>query len=470
MKVRLWWLIVVVLAFLRVCHVELLWADEDYHIAAALQILHGKVPYRDFWYDKPPLNAAFYVLTGALPGWPLRLLDGVYVLVACWLVYRLVRAFWTESEARIAALLLAFFLAFYLPSAVIAFAADALMLVPHLAAIDCALRKRPFWAGLWCGIAFLFNAKALFVIALCALWLVDTLPLLAAGLVLPMAAGALVGCATGSLGAYWEQVWRWGWVYAAGSPVVHPFALGAIRTLNWVGFHAALVIGTVVAFQRANRDEKFKLASWMLVSFAAVCLGTRFAPHYYLQLLPALVVAGARGIVLGCGRGKRLVTAAVCLALAVPLIRFGPRYAILALNGIRGTPITWRDAALDLDSQDVARIIRSAAGARETLFVWGYRPDMYVYSRLVSDGKFWDSQPLTGVPADRHLHEGAPIYAGPAARNRAEFVKTKPTWFVDGLGRMNPRLAPSNFPEIAQWMQKYREVGRTRLSVVYRRR
>src|SRR5262249_13552939 len=40
----------------RLCHVNLLWADEDYHLAAAIQTLHGKLPYRDFWYDKPPLN------------------------------------------------------------------------------------------------------------------------------------------------------------------------------------------------------------------------------------------------------------------------------------------------------------------------------------------------------------------------------------------------------------------------------
>jgi len=54
----------ILLASLRLCHIRLLWADEDYHLAAALNLLHGKWPYRDFWYDKPPLNAFYYLLIG----------------------------------------------------------------------------------------------------------------------------------------------------------------------------------------------------------------------------------------------------------------------------------------------------------------------------------------------------------------------------------------------------------------------
>ena len=469
MKQRLWWLLVVVLALLRVCHLRLLWADEDYHIAAALQVFHGKLPYRDFWYDKPPLNAAFYLLSGALPGWPLRLLDAAYVVLACWLVYRLARAWWGEREGKIAALLLAFYLAFYLPSAVIAFAADALMLAPHLAAIYCAFRKQAFAAGLWCGVAFLFNAKAVFVMAVCALWLLDSLPLFAAGFASVIGAAALAGWATGTLAGYWQQVWQWGWIYAAGSPVAHPLQLGAVRTLDWLGFHAALALGAIVALIELPRSDRFRLATWLALSFAAVCLGTRFAPHYYLQLLPALVIAGARGIAVLWPIHRRIAIAVTCVALAVPLIRFGPRYAILAWDAVSGQPVQWRDATLDLDSQQAARLIRAEAKPGDTLFVWGYRPDLYVFSRLTSDGKFWDSQPLTGVPADRHLHASAPIYAGPAARNRAIFVQTTPTWFVDGLGLMNPRLQPTVFPEAAEFLKHYREVGRTKLCAIYRR-
>src|SRR5689334_6772864 len=107
----------ILLASLRLCHIRLLWADEDYHLAAALNLLHGKWPYRDFWYDKPPLNAFYYLLIGGHAGWPLRLLDTLFVCVACWLIYRLARDWWGEAEGCVAGLLLAFYLTFYLPSA-----------------------------------------------------------------------------------------------------------------------------------------------------------------------------------------------------------------------------------------------------------------------------------------------------------------------------------------------------------------
>src|SRR5436305_20487 len=77
--------LVIALACLRLCYIHLLWADEDYHLAAAIHILHGKAPYRDFWYDKPPLCAAFYLLIDAYPGWPLRIVGAAYILIPCYL-------------------------------------------------------------------------------------------------------------------------------------------------------------------------------------------------------------------------------------------------------------------------------------------------------------------------------------------------------------------------------------------------
>src|SRR5437899_2533339 len=103
---------ILTLSCFRLAHIRLLWSDEDYHLAAALQILHGRVPYRDFWYDKPPLNAVYYLLIGAHSGWLLRLLDTAYILLVCYLAYRLACFWWGQGEGWTAALLLAFFTTF----------------------------------------------------------------------------------------------------------------------------------------------------------------------------------------------------------------------------------------------------------------------------------------------------------------------------------------------------------------------
>ena len=469
------WLLVVALSCFRFAHLNLLWSDEDYHIAAALQILRGKLPYRDFWYDKPPLNAAYYLAIGAFPGWPLRLLDAGYVVLLCYLVYRIARQWWGPAEGRAAALLCAFFMTFYLPSAVISFAADALMMAPHLAAIYYALRRKALIAGLWAGIAFWVNPKALFVLAVCALWLAldlrraPSIVRLCAGFALPLAAGFSAALLSGAWPGYIEQVWRWGLLYATGSPTLHPLAFGSLRTLHWLGFHAALAVGTVAAFLRLRRHDRWKLIVWLGFSFAAVCLGSRFDPRYFLQLLSPLVVAASRGIVLAFREQRKPALVVLTLLLLIPFARFAPRYAALAADDISHREPHWADVALDLDSWQAARQICSAARAGDTLFVWGYRSDLYVYTRMISDSRFWDSQPLTGVPADRHLSVSAPIYGGPAAANRLALTQSRPVWIVDGLGLLNPNLAPSAYPELRPWLAKYKLVDRTKLSLIYRR-
>jgi hypothetical protein len=75
------------------------------------------------------------LLVGGYSGIALRILDAAFILLACQFTYRLARACWGEAEGRTAALLTAFFTAFYLPAAVIPFTADALPLTPHLAAV-----------------------------------------------------------------------------------------------------------------------------------------------------------------------------------------------------------------------------------------------------------------------------------------------------------------------------------------------
>lgn len=460
---------VVALSALRLCHVRLLWADEDYHLAAALNILHGKLPYRDFWYDKPPLNAVYYLLIGGYSGWPLRLLDMLYVLLACFLVFRLARVWWGESEGRVAAILLAFFLAFYLPSSVIAFAADALMIVPHLTAIYFAFTRRAFLSGISCAVAFLVNPKGLFVLAVCASWLLPSVPLLILGFALPLIAAGALAMLNGVWAGYVEQVWRWGWIYAAQSPVIHPVQVGVVRTLDWLGFHVALAGSVVFAMFHLSREDRWKLGSWLALSFAAVCLGTRFAPHYFLQLLPAMVIAASKGIVLAWRQYRKTAAAFMIAALLVPFVRFAPRYVSLAYDNLLGRTPRWSDVVMDLDSRAAADKICALARPGDTLFVWGYRPDIYVYTRLTSDGKFWDSQPLTGVPADRHLHVKDAIYGGPAARNRRELVQSNPTWLIDGLGPLNPNLRPDVYPDLRPWLAHYEVVARTRLSAIYRR-
>ncbi len=464
----------------RLSHAGILWPEEGLPIAAAVQMLQGKALYRDIWFDKPPLVPAFYILFGASTGIPLRVAGALYVLAACWLVYRFGRDLWGEQEGAAAALLLGFFLTFGIPSAIMALAADLLTLAPHIAALWLVSRGRPLAAGVAAGIAFQCNTKAAFVLAVCALWQWRRLPRLAAGFVLPNAAILAWLAAQGSLSAYYDQVWRLGVIYARDSFLGNPVREGLFRTLNWMGFHAALVLGAAVFFIRNAGDrpagldasdgarprpatsERAGFAVWLMLALTCVIAGWRFFPRYYLHLLPVLTLAAARGFkLLGPSRVRVLMLA----ALLVPLVRFGPRYVLIAA----GRSAFWSDTAMDRNSREAARAVLTRARPADTLFVWGYRPDIYAYTRMRAATRFLESQPLTGVFADRHLFDARASYADWAAQNRRELMQGRPAFVVDGIAPYNPALAIDQYADLRPWLSHYRVIARTGAAVIYSR-
>jgi hypothetical protein len=465
MRAAAWVLLFASLLVPRLAHLDILWVEECYPAAGAIQIEHGKRIYRDFFFDKPPLSAYLYLLWDAAAGWPLRIAGALYAWLACFLLYRLGRALWSEREGALAAGLLAFFLTFAVPSAVLALAPDLLMLAPHIAAVYCAVRRRPFAAGLLAGVAMLVHTKGVFVLAACLLWQWRAAHYLAAGFLLPnLVAASWLGW-MGSLAPYWQQVWVWGMGYARDTFVESPWREGLMRFANWGGFHAAAAAGALWYFARPGERQRLPLLLWVILGVIGVAGGLRFYPRYFFLLLPVLVLAGARGLLLLPPRARMAVLA----LLLIPLGRFGPRYATLGADLVLHRPHEWSDLALNDDSRQAAAVMRGR-GEVDTLLAWGYRPDLFVYTRAKVEAPYLDSQPLTGVLADRHLADARPTFPELAAANRRRLVATQPQYVVDGLGVLNPRLAISAYPELRNWLDDYQVVGRTAASIVYERR
>jgi hypothetical protein len=330
------------------------------------------------------------------------------------------------------------------------------MLAPHLAAVWLAWKQKPFWAGVLSGVAFWINPKGLFVAAACVLWNPAGVLWMAAGFGAACAVmlGALAGC--GALGAYWEEVWKWGRLYA-GSPFVESPARNAmLRTANWAGFHIGVVVAAALFLWKHPR---WQWVAWLGLSMAGVAAGLRFFPRYYFLLLPVVVLMAARGFGM-LGRRRELVA----LLLLIPATRFGPTY-ITALRNPE-----WRDTAMDRDSRQAAALVMPLEKAGDTLLVWGYRPELYVYTGLPAATRYLDSQPLTGVPADRHLTSSDPVEREESSERRAQLVQSRPSFILDGLGIYNPRLALTAYPELSGWLDGYRELARTSGTIVYGRK
>jgi len=441
----------------RLCHQGIVWVEEAYPAAAAIQILHGKALYRDFWFDKPPLSPLLYLLWGAHLGIPLRIAGALFVFACAIAAFRFATDLWGEREGLTAAWLIGFFITFGIPAAVMALAPDLIMVLPHLVAVWLAWRGRAFWSGAVAGIAFLVNPKGVFVLAACALWQLRRLPALAAGFLAPNAVALAWMAASGSLSGYWQQVWIWGRLYSSDTFLSHPFREGALRTLGWIGFQAALVVSALWWWIRGTNRERARFALWTSLAFLSVWLGLRFFPRYYFALLPPFTLAAARGYAIA-GRARILILA----LLLIPLARFGPRYMALA----QGRAGEWADIALNADSRAASDIVLSQASLDNTLLVWGYRPDIFAYTRLKAGSPFLDSQPLTGVIADRHLTQTTVVDPGLAERDRRRLKQTNPTFIVDGLGLLNPALSITQYPELRDWLAQYREIGRTQAAII----
>ncbi len=458
MRAGVFTLIAVLAVTTRLFHSSVLWADDSLPLAAAREVVGGKILYRDIWFDKPPLVTWIYLLWGARSGVWLRLAGAAYVMGCAVAAFQCGRTKWGEREGLFAACFTAFFLTFDLPSAVIPLASDMLLVLPHFVAIYFAWRGRAFWSGMAAGVGLLCSSKAIFVLAACALWQWRQAPWLLLGFTAPnLAALAWMGL-HGSAEAYYRQVWQWGSMYASDTFIENPLIEGVKRTANWLGFHAALAVGAGWAL---TRDRERRIWLWMVLALLGAVLGLRFFPRYYFLLLPPMVIAGARGWVILSGRRPAWISGlALAALLAIPLVRFGPRYVSLALGH------TWSDLTMDRDSRDAAATLRALSHPGDTLFVWGYRPDIFIDSGLPAGTRFLESQSISGVLADRHLFSNTPS----TVPHPGDLLGTRPVWVVDGLGLYNPSMALERQSALAPWFAQYVEVARTGFSIVYKLR
>ncbi|MBE0659631.1 MAG: hypothetical protein IH602_18205, partial [Bryobacteraceae bacterium] len=315
---------------------------------------------------------------------------------------------------------------------------------------------RPVAAGIIAAAGLLANAKALLLLPVILIWRPKDAARMMAGFGV-----AAVGVWLAA-GGWMEPVWRWGAMYSRESLFADPLAEGVLRTANWAGFHAALVVGAVLYFTR-REEGWWRLAAWIAAAMVMVAAGMRFFPRYYFALLPALTIAAARGVSLP---RRWWVTAMLAVALALPAVRFGARH----IGTARGEAGAMRDLALFTDAREAAAEIRRMARPGDTLLVWGYRPELNVMAGLPGATRFIDSQPLTGVIADRHLRDSTASAPELAARFRRELAGTRPAFIADGLGKLNAALGVERYEDLRGWLAGYEEVGETKGFRIYRLR
>lgn len=352
----------------------------------AMVVRAGGTLYRDIYDRKPPLPplmyAASFSLTDSTDVRLMRLfvtvllaMCGIIVAADCRRRSGLAAAWWGGVLVVAGAMAL--------------FPADAgavnyahIALLPGTAAILWSRRGTLPWAvaaGFALGLAILSRQS----------WLLGVVPAcVSVGLtgrwrnVAPFLTAVVLTVATTGFYAPLGQFWQWnvtnspGFVFA-GTGLLSAVGKGLASVGAFVMFHPVVVIaagaGMVAAVSELRRRTlpvDFDLWWWVASGLAAWAAGLRFFGHYWLQVLPPLVLLAVPVAVRWTGRLRSVAIAAV----AVPAVA---AWAMLFVPG------SFHDRP---DPTALATYVRAHSTANERVFVWGSYPEVLVAARRLPAG------------------------------------------------------------------------------------
>jgi hypothetical protein len=183
----------------------------------------------------------------------------------------------------------------------------------------------------------------------------------------------------------------------------------------------------------------------------AVCTGFHFYGHYYLQLMPPLVLLGV-----GAVSGSALRWRPVLL------------YSAVACTVFWCLALAWPGERLDQTTK-VATAVARQTTPKDTVLVWGMHPEMYWLADRRPATRYLTAGFLTnfsGGKGDQKV--GQDFAVGNAWKTfDQELGRGLPEVVVDDSGKAP--YAPGHVPEIERLLDAhYRKVGLTGDTVIYR--
>ncbi len=388
--------------------------DESAIGVQGMVVRSGGVLYRDIFDRKPPLPplayAASFSLTGTTDVRLMRVLVTVLLATGGVLVaHDARRRHGTAAAAWWGGTL-------FVTGAMAFFPADAgaanyahFALLPGTAALLWTRRAHWGWAlagGVALGLAILTRQSWLLA-SVAALYSAQRAGRWRNPAIVAAATAATV--ATTALYAPFGAFWEWnvtnspGFVFA-GAGIFISIGRGLVSSLAFIGFHVVATVGLWCALRRRNpltaagRDDR-DLWIWLLTGLAAAAAGFRFFGHYWLQVLPPVVVLATPMVAAWSMAAQRR-------ALAVTAVAGSVAFGLLFVPGsFHHRP----------DPSPMASYLDAHTTADQTVFVWGSYPEVLMRSDRLPAGALVHTDFVTGRSGGREDPEETLPLATPGA-------------------------------------------------------
>ncbi|MEU6551083.1 glycosyltransferase family 39 protein [Streptomyces sp. NPDC046915] len=437
-----------------------LWNPDEGYLAVQARILaHGGRLYETVVDRKPPLVPWLYEAAFAVHGsatlTPVRVLAVLAQLLTAALLASLARRRWGDRAGRTAGVLYLLVSVGLNPEDAQAAGFEVFMLPCTAAAMWCADRRRWGAAGLAVAGAFLAKQTGGAVLVPVA-WLLlrygaprTALPRLAAGLTLPVLGAALVTDPAGFL--FWTVTGSGAYASFTGSEL-HVLVRGLTNTAI-LGVACAGLVPPVVRARRMARTGPADLWLWAASSVVAVVLGFHFFGHYYLQLMPPLVLSATAALRL-LPRERltaAVLTSACCCALFLTWGLLAPRPELA-------------------HAQRLAAAVAQRTGPADRVLLWGIHPETYWLADRTPASRYLTAGLLTNYSGGRDGPQVGEKYAVAGAWPvfRAELTAHAPALVVDD-SRGLP-YAPDRVPSLERLLAaRYEPVQKVDGAVLYAR-
>lgn len=203
------------------------------------------------------------------------------------------------------------------------------------------------------------------------------------------ACGLAAGVATAGLMAPWSDYWFWnfesspGFVFAS-IGVASALTAGLASVALFAAYHLAAVVGAATRLRSTWRTH-FDLWLWVATGLAAATAGFRFFGHYWMQIVPPLVLLAGPAVAAAARPARRVAAATLGVTACLVVVS-------------QCIPTVFRERR---HPGDLAATIRACSEPSDRVFVWGSYPELLMAVQRPAAGGLVHSDFVTGRSGGR---------------------------------------------------------------------